>query len=186
MGIPTLKIDTVSIDATRRLPQASFNIAPSKKQTVARAVTGRLFIQAQYEKYSIGIQGISQKTYPDLRTLYQEGNQVDLYSIVPRKETFSPSGSTNQFVTTRKIRTDDASANIVVQFPAGTPLVGASYSVLNLTNTGKVTTTFTPAVGSSTLLVYYYPIIQGYIQPMTATYDWVRDEETWDLTFEES
>jgi hypothetical protein len=187
MGMPpTLLIGSTTISATRRLPSQAFQAICKQKLTGVRSQTGKLFTQFLYEKYSVKINGLSQTLYEDLRYEYQRVGFIDLYSIQNRKETFTAAGTTLQFYTTRRIRTDDGNATATVENPPGT-FISASYAVSTGGTQGLITLTGgTVIIGAAAVVARYYPIISGQIMEFESTVDWVNNEEIWSLLFEES
>jgi len=186
MGIPTLIIGATSITATRRLPSQAFNAVCKQKLSGMRSQTGKLFTQFLYEKYSVKVSGLSQTLYEDLRHEYQRVGFIDLYSISNRKELFTATGTTLQFLTTRRIRIDDGSVAAQVENPPGT-VVNASFAVSAGGTQGLVTLTGgTVVIGTDSVVVRYFPIINGQIMEFDNGYDWINDQETWNLLFEEA
>lgn len=182
---PAIIIGDTVLTPTRRLPTSAFTANSTKVRNTSRAQDGSLVVTDLYEKYTININGVSQTAFPKLRYEYQRNDFIDLYSIVPRFETVSPSGTTNSFVVSRRVRLDDTSIAPVVEYPLGTNLVGTSFSFVNNTTTSSVTLTFTPSAGV-TVGVLFYPIFLGVIASMTSDYDYQNDTESYNITFEES
>lgn len=185
--IPPLIIGDLTIDPTRRLPDAKFSTAPTKSQASLRTEDGSLFIFSRFTKYSVKITGLSQRGYDDLRYLYEQDDALSLYSIVRRKEVLTMTGVT-LYYTTRQIRTDDASVTAQVEWPEGTVLTSGTYTLVGSTTTNRGAVIFNSAIpAGQEVVIRYFPIISGYILSMDqADYDWTQDEESWGLTFEES
>ena len=186
MSIPTLIIGGTEITVTRRLPASAFTASAKKALSFQRSQDGTLYSQKNYEKYSIRIRGLSQDLFEDLREEYQQDTFIDLYSIVNRKEVITAPGTTRLFLTSRRIRIDDDAAAVVVESPEDTVITGISISNPAGATQGHVLFTgATPSLDDQ-VVVRYYPIIEGQIVDLPSDYDWVRDEETWDLLFEEA
>jgi hypothetical protein len=183
--IPTLIIGGVSISPTRHLPSTAFTAVAKKSLSFQRSQNGKLYSQRNYEKYSVKVQGLSQTLYEDLRYEYCQDAFIDLYSIANRKELFIANGATSQFLTSRRIRTDDGNTLATTENPVGT-VVSATYAVATGGTQGLVTITGSTPSNGSIIAVKYFPIINGQIVEMDSDYDWINDTESWSLRFEEA
>jgi hypothetical protein len=183
-GPAELKMGDTVIGTHKRLPGFSFTASPTKAQSIQRSQTGKLYTNKLYEKYTINISGLSQEQFEDLRFEFRKDVFIDLLSIVKRKEVFSGDGSTTIFFTSRRMRLDDFILIPPEAFhPPGITVTGITFS--NTATAGKLDFVSPPASGTDNIVVEYYPIINGIISEMTSTFDWTRDEENWNLTFEE-
>jgi hypothetical protein len=183
---PSLIVGDTTIQPIQRLPSNAFTSTPVQARAVQRAEDGTLHLTDKYTKYMITIAGLAQDTIEDIRFEYEKPETIELHSIVPRRERFNPSGTTSAFSVSRKLRTDQT---VVVQSPLGTAitpaLITAGNSLSNLVEFGVVDIGFTPAAGTATVFIDYYPVHIGSISDMQADYSWTDDEETWSLVFEE-
>ncbi len=184
MAVPVLlKIGDTEIDVHRRYTEGGFTAVPLKKVSVARSQSGKLFVNNLYEKYTIKMKGLAQELFEDLRFEYRKTSFIDLLSIVNRKEKFNGDGSTTVFTLSRRQRLDDTDALPVAFNPPGVTVTGLTFS--NSVNGGLVTFVSPPASGTDNIEVVYFPIINGSITEMSDDFNQFRDEENWDLTFEE-
>jgi len=184
-AFPTLKIGNLTIDPLHRLPDSKFTSAPVRTQTTVRTQTGRLVVQRQYTKYSVQITGLAQTLYEDLRYLNEQDAEIDLYSIANRKEVLTITGLTQTYFLTRRVRQDEDVVSAVVEWPEGTALAASTWSILN--GSTNATLTFGSVLPAGTnAVVRYFPILGGYITEFDSDYDYVQDEESWTLTFDET
>lgn len=185
MGVPTLIIGDTTITPTRRLPSSAFTASARKALSTARSQDGTLYSQRGYTKYTIQVQGLSQDLFEDLRAEYEKDVYIDLYSIANRKELFTAPGTTRLFLTSRRIRIDDDTVLPVVESPSGSVISAVSISnPAGATQGAVLFTGMTPSLNDQ-VVIRYYPIINGQIVEMPTDYNWIRDEESWNLTFEE-
>lgn len=183
-SIPYLIIGSTTIQPLQMLPSESFQANPLKKLTLLRSQSGKLYSQKSWEKYIIRVSGLAYGLFPSLRHEYERDDFIDLYSIANRKEVFGASGTTNTFLTSRRIRRDDDLLTPIV-------LVGGiTTSSTFVSAAGTTQGSFTPAGGLISagvqVEITYYPIINGQIGEMTNNWNWEKGEETWSLTFEEA
>lgn len=184
--IPQLIIGDVTLQPLRMLPSNNFTASASKKITMLRSQSGKLYSQKSYEKYSIRVSGIAYDLFPQLRRQWERDDFIDLYSISNREEIFSGDGITMSFLTTRRARTDDILLYPIVHV-AGATASGITVSVATGNTQGLITFTgATPAAGTNNIDITYFPIVNGQIAEMESEWDWVKGNETWRLTFEES
>lgn len=188
MSLPLpLKIGDLTIVPTKRLPSNAFTAVAHKQLSFQRAQNGKLYTQKNYEKYTVRIQGLAQDMYPDLRYEYQKDVFIDLYSISNRIETFSASGLTRLFLSTRRIRDDDADASPIVEHPIGTVVSAITWSnPLGATQGFILFTGITPTTGTDNIKIKYFPILSGQIVEMDSDFDWTAGEENWSLIYEEA
>jgi hypothetical protein len=179
---PSLIIGDVTVVPIKRLPSSAFTATPIQARSVVRAEDGTLHVTDKFTKHIIGISGLAQDTIEDLRFEYEKPETIELHSIVPRRERFSPAGLTSQFTLSRQTRLDQP---VAVQFPIGTFVTVSLVVAGNSGSFGTIDVGFTPPAGTNTLLIDYYPIFVGVISNMTSEYSWVDDEESWDLVFDE-
>lgn len=184
--IPFLIIGDVTLQPLQWTPSNSFTASATKKITLVRSQSGKLYSQKSYEKYSVKISGVAYNLFPELRRQYERDDFIDLYSIANREEIFSGTGLTKGFFTTRRVRTDDALLYPIVHV-AGVTASGITVSVAAGGTMGLITFTgSTPASGTNNIDVTYFPIINGQISEMESDWDWVKGSETWRLGFEEA
>lgn len=185
-SIPSLIIGDVTLQPTQRLPSNAFTSTPQISRGFLRAEDGTGYVIDKYEKYDIVIAGLSLDTVPALRRLTQPPLQtIDLYSIVDREETFSATGSTGTFFSSRKARLDDGNITPIVEYPVGTAITPALITFQNTNTVCQITLTFSPTAGTNNVLFRYYPIHVGGLITVQSDYDWVNDEESYSATFSE-
>jgi len=185
MSVPNIIIDDVVIAPLRRLPSSSLTTNLLLKQSGVRTQSGKLFVQTLFKKYSIELSGLSQELYDDLRRVHESANFVDFFTIVNRKEIFTGDGTTTEFFTTRRIRIDDADVAAIVETPPGTVIAPADLTITNTATRGSVVFDLGAPSNGASIVVRYFPIIRGLMSVFTGSFDWIRGEETWSLTFEE-
>ena len=184
MAVPILlKIGDTEISIHRRYTEGSFTATPLKKVSVARSQSGKLYVNKLYEKYTVKMKGIAQELFEDLRFEYRKTSFIDLLSIVNRKEKFDGDGSTTTFILSRRQRLDDTDALPIAFSPPGVTITGVTFS--NTISGGEVVFVSPPASGTNNIEVVYFPIINGSITEMNDDFNQFKDEERWDLTFEE-
>lgn len=181
-----LIIGDTTLSPLQRLPSSAFTANITKITNSQRSQNGTLHTNTLYKKYVVNISGIAQTMVAQLRYEQEKDEFIDLYMIVNRHERFTTSGITNMFTTSRRMRLDNDDIRPEIQYPIGTTIPSTSItSLANSTNTGTFILTFVPTAGTNTIAIEYYPIISGIISEMSSTYDWVQDEETYNLTFQE-
>ena len=184
-GIVTLKIGSLTISPLRRLPSSKYTAAPVRQRVLQRAESGRAFVFNTYTKYTVTITGLAQTLFEDLRYLYEQDSALDLYSIANRKEVIIPTGLTITYLTSRRVRLDEGAVTPKVEWPEGSVLASSTYSIVN--GTTNATITFGSVLPAGTnAVIRFYPILTGYINTMTDDYDWVLDESSWNISFEEA
>lgn len=185
-SVPSLIIGDVTLQPTQRLPSNAFTAHSQISRGFFRAENGGGYVFDKYEKYDITISGLALDTVPALRRLTQPPLQtIDLYSIVDREETFSATGATGTFFSSRKARLDDGNIYPVVEYPIGTAVTPSFITFQNTNTVCQITLTFSPTAGTNNVLFRYYPIHVGGLLTVESDYNWVEDEESYTATFVE-
>jgi len=188
MAIPILDliIGSTTLEPLQRLPSSAFSANLRKVTNGQRSQIGNFHTNTLYKKYTVAISGLAQDLVPELGYEYERDDAIDLYMIVNRVERVSPTGTTVTVNTSRRFRLDYLDVYPIIEYPIGTQIAGSSLTALtNTTTLGQISLSFIPTAGTNSLLVKYYPIISGTIVDMQSTYDWVTDEVSWSLSFEE-
>lgn len=181
-GIPNIKIGDTTIVPIRRLPGSAFTANAILRRSTNRSQSGKLFVQTLFERYEVGINGLSQELYADIREEYERDEFIDLFFITDRKEVFSGDGSQVDFFTTRRVRLDDTLILPKAEHPIGVDDTGDA-TFVNEAARCKVTFGTPPASGTNNIAIRYFPIIKGVITELSSEFEWATDEETWSLTF---
>lgn len=183
-GLADILIGDTIITPQRRFPSSNFSAAPIIRRTTQRSQSGKLFAQTLFQKYEVQVDGLSLNLFEDLRREYERDQFIDLSFLTNRKEFFSGDGSQTVFLTTRRMRLDDANVATIVETPPGTIVTAVTLS--NTSTQGKVTFTTPPSTGTNNIVVRYFPIISGLITEFDSTWNWVQGEEDYTFTFSEA
>lgn len=183
-GLANILIGDTVVTPLRRLPSSSFTANVIKRQSTKRSQTGKLFAQVLFQKYEVEVSGLSPNLFEDLRRESERNEFIDLSFITNRKEFFSGDGSQTVFLTSRRMRLDDANVATIVEHPVGTTIT--TVTLANTATQGQVTFDTPPASGTKNIVIRYFPIVKGIITEFDSVWDWVVGEESYTFIFLEN